>query len=177
VSPRVREDSLHPRLQSGASGRPLNFTVRRLVKAFARLTVAIPIRLLWGIAAFAVVSSLSGCCLSYGRIAAVDRNGIGKRPDVAGLVVVVENAVSPLGFRASVVPTYNSRWTAYSVVDGRNGLNVMIDNETLSMKLTWGRPADAAFASRVQNAIERGFLASYGTNLQFKDVPCGWLGP
>jgi hypothetical protein len=23
------EDSLHPRLQSGASGRPLNFTVRR----------------------------------------------------------------------------------------------------------------------------------------------------
>jgi hypothetical protein len=28
VSPRVREDSVHPRLQSGASGRPLNFTVR-----------------------------------------------------------------------------------------------------------------------------------------------------
>jgi hypothetical protein len=29
VSPRVREDSVHPRLQGGASGRPLNFTVRR----------------------------------------------------------------------------------------------------------------------------------------------------
>jgi hypothetical protein len=28
VSPRVREESVHPRLQSGASGRPLNFTVR-----------------------------------------------------------------------------------------------------------------------------------------------------
>jgi hypothetical protein len=28
VSPRAREDSVHPRLQSGASGRPLNFTVR-----------------------------------------------------------------------------------------------------------------------------------------------------
>jgi hypothetical protein len=30
VSPRVREDSVHPRLQSGTPGRPLNFTVRRL---------------------------------------------------------------------------------------------------------------------------------------------------
>jgi hypothetical protein len=29
VSPRVREDSVHPRLWSGASVRPLNFTVRR----------------------------------------------------------------------------------------------------------------------------------------------------
>ena len=28
VSPRVREDSVHPRLQSGADARPLNFTVR-----------------------------------------------------------------------------------------------------------------------------------------------------
>jgi hypothetical protein len=28
VSPRVREESVHPRLQSGVSGRPLNFTVR-----------------------------------------------------------------------------------------------------------------------------------------------------
>jgi hypothetical protein len=30
VSPRVREHSVHPRLQWDASGRPLNFTVRRL---------------------------------------------------------------------------------------------------------------------------------------------------
>jgi hypothetical protein len=29
VSPRVREDSVHPRLWSGACARPLNFTVRR----------------------------------------------------------------------------------------------------------------------------------------------------
>jgi hypothetical protein len=29
VSPRVREDRVHPRLQSGACVRPLNFTVRR----------------------------------------------------------------------------------------------------------------------------------------------------
>jgi hypothetical protein len=28
VTPRVREDSVHPRLQSGARMRPLNFTVR-----------------------------------------------------------------------------------------------------------------------------------------------------
>jgi hypothetical protein len=31
VSPRVLEDSVHPRLQSGASARPLNFTVRPLL--------------------------------------------------------------------------------------------------------------------------------------------------
>ena len=29
MSPRVREDSVHPRLRLGASGRPLNLTVRR----------------------------------------------------------------------------------------------------------------------------------------------------
>jgi hypothetical protein len=32
VSPRAREDSVRPRFQSGASGRPLNFTVRRFPK-------------------------------------------------------------------------------------------------------------------------------------------------
>jgi hypothetical protein len=36
VSPRVREESVHPRLQSGASGRPLNFTVRPHVYSGAR---------------------------------------------------------------------------------------------------------------------------------------------
>jgi hypothetical protein len=35
-APRVREDSVHPRRQSGASGRPLNFTVR-LHRAMHRL--------------------------------------------------------------------------------------------------------------------------------------------
>jgi hypothetical protein len=29
MSPRVRKDSVHPRLQSGGTMRPLNFTVRR----------------------------------------------------------------------------------------------------------------------------------------------------
>jgi hypothetical protein len=33
MSPRVREDSVHPRLQSGAYARPLNFTVRTRVPA------------------------------------------------------------------------------------------------------------------------------------------------
>jgi hypothetical protein len=36
VSPRVLEESVHPRLQSGASVRPLNFTVRRTMHAWAR---------------------------------------------------------------------------------------------------------------------------------------------
>ena len=30
MSPRAREDSMRPRLQSGVGARPLNFTVRRL---------------------------------------------------------------------------------------------------------------------------------------------------
>jgi hypothetical protein len=33
VSPRVREESVHPRLQLGARVRPLNFTVRRQIVA------------------------------------------------------------------------------------------------------------------------------------------------
>jgi hypothetical protein len=36
VSPRAREDSVRPRLQSGASARPLNFTVRRRVPDWIR---------------------------------------------------------------------------------------------------------------------------------------------
>jgi len=43
VSPRVREDSVHPRLQLRASGQPLNFTVRR--RAVACLTAAAPLTL------------------------------------------------------------------------------------------------------------------------------------
>ena len=37
MSPRVREDIVHPRLQSGASTRPLNFTVRSPPVSRARL--------------------------------------------------------------------------------------------------------------------------------------------
>ena len=43
VSPRVREDSVHPRLQLRASGQPLNFTVRR--RAVACLTATAPLTL------------------------------------------------------------------------------------------------------------------------------------
>jgi hypothetical protein len=42
VSPRVREDSVHPRLQSGACARPLNFTVRRQpVERIVRITFGV----------------------------------------------------------------------------------------------------------------------------------------
>jgi hypothetical protein len=50
VSPRVREDSVHPRLQSGASARPLNFTVRGQREArcgvLRRGLCRLPVRLL-----------------------------------------------------------------------------------------------------------------------------------
>jgi hypothetical protein len=39
VSPRAREDSVRPRLQSGACARPLNFTVRRHMKRIATAAV------------------------------------------------------------------------------------------------------------------------------------------
>jgi hypothetical protein len=38
VSPRALEDSVRPRLQSGASTRPLNFTVRRQIGSLRELT-------------------------------------------------------------------------------------------------------------------------------------------
>jgi hypothetical protein len=49
VSPRKREESVHPRFQSGASTRPLNFTVRPHMRRW-RYTVALPF-----------LMSLSGC--------------------------------------------------------------------------------------------------------------------
>jgi hypothetical protein len=36
VSPRAREDSVRPRLQSGASARPVNFTVRSHFRGHTR---------------------------------------------------------------------------------------------------------------------------------------------
>ena len=41
MSPRVREDSVHPRRLLGASGRPLNFTVRRHMTLGTVLGVAL----------------------------------------------------------------------------------------------------------------------------------------
>ena len=49
LAPRVREDSVHPRLQSRAGARPLNFTVRPHMSKW-RYTVALPF-----------LMSLSGC--------------------------------------------------------------------------------------------------------------------
>jgi hypothetical protein len=64
VSPRVREDSVHPRLQSGAIVRSLNFTVRphappyRLTKAM-RLTI---------ISSSRVLSKLTAHCSPYTKL-------------------------------------------------------------------------------------------------------------
>jgi hypothetical protein len=41
VSPRVLEDSVHPRLQSGAPVRPLNFTVRCNLRVATLLTLCL----------------------------------------------------------------------------------------------------------------------------------------
>jgi hypothetical protein len=139
------------------------------------LNVANPIQLLRGIVTFALVGSLTGCCFSYGRVAVVDRSSARNSLDVRGLVIVVENAVRPLGFKGSAERSYYPQITLYSVVDPRNDLNrlnVAIDNQTLSIKLGWDWHTKADFAASVQNAIEREFSASYGNTLQFKEHPC-----
>ena len=41
MSPRVQEDSVHPRLQSGAGVRPLNFTVRRLMRRLSATLISV----------------------------------------------------------------------------------------------------------------------------------------
>ena len=48
ASPRVLEDSVHPRLQSGASGRPLKFTVRCMRLSTARAFFGLALSLLVG---------------------------------------------------------------------------------------------------------------------------------
>jgi hypothetical protein len=63
VSPRAREEIVHPRLQSGASGRPLNFTVRRpLVAAHLKAVVNI------GVLALGWVVTLVGCIVVAGAL-------------------------------------------------------------------------------------------------------------
>ena len=47
MSPRAREESMRPQLQSGASMRPLNFTVRRHVRALRLTAVGILASTAW----------------------------------------------------------------------------------------------------------------------------------
>ncbi len=117
-----------------------------------------------------------GCCVSYSRIAAVDRTSARGSPDVAGLVAVSERAVRQLGFKGSENHYLDSGMTIYALQDDRTWLNVVINDETLAIGLTWDWRS-ARFASRVQSAIEREFAATYDSHLQFKDRPCGWFGP
>ena len=90
------------------------------------MSETISIHLLRGIAAFALVSSLTGCCVSYGRVAAVDRNSARGHPDVAGLVAVSERAVKQLGFKGREDHYFDSGRTIVSLQDDRNRVNVVI---------------------------------------------------
>jgi hypothetical protein len=51
MSPRVLEDSLHPRLHSGASARPLNFFVRRIRAMSRGTTIALVAIVAFGLGA------------------------------------------------------------------------------------------------------------------------------
>ena len=57
MSPRVRDDSMHPLLQSRPSGRPLNFTVRRH-KRDASVAAAFAVVLVCFVLAIGVVAAL-----------------------------------------------------------------------------------------------------------------------
>jgi hypothetical protein len=158
-----------------ASGRPLKRGVRRLLRFFADLNVALRSWLLWGMVVLTLLPQ-AGCCVSYSRVAAVDRNSARDRPDVAGLVAVSERAAKQLGFKGREDHYFDSGRTIYSLQDDRNRLTVLIDEETLAIGLSWDWRS-ARFASQVQSAIEREFTATYNSHLQFKDRPCGWFGP
>jgi len=71
VSPRVRVDIVHPRLQSGACARPLNFTVRRRVN-LARIGAVV---VLWGTKLLLVTRNVIGYIWTHDPV--VPPHGIG----------------------------------------------------------------------------------------------------
>jgi hypothetical protein len=125
----------------------------------------------------AVLVLLAGCCTSYGRVATVGRSSVAGSPDVPGLLGVVTDAVTQMGLVARTHGTFDGRLTIYSVRSGSNAVGVYLDHQTLRLKLSWERGSRSDFATQLQNAIERQFVAKYHADLQFEDVPCGWVGP
>jgi hypothetical protein len=85
VSPRVREDSVHPRLQSGAIPRPLNFTVRRqMSRSLPASTVAIQ-----RAAAVAIAAGLIAGGLTMWLTTTTGTLSPGGRPGIVPLLVAL----------------------------------------------------------------------------------------
>lgn len=125
----------------------------------------------------ALFAALAGCCTSYGRVATIEKTSVPDSPDIPGLEAVITDAVKQLGFANSRQESVDGGMTMYSVRDRRNAVGVLIDHQTLGVKIRWDRQTTADFASQVQIEIERRFTAKYHVPLQFADIPCGWLGP
>ena len=116
MSPRVPEGSVRPRLQSGASVRPLNFTVRQL-------TLALRVRtLVW------VVASLAGVVAVWWTVSyhSSEFHGLGPMKDY-GFLSYSPRYRAPLGsFSFSAEDTYtfkfsglpNERMTLFLYVPG-----------------------------------------------------------
>jgi len=115
--------------------------------------------------------------VSYGRLAAIDRNDVQSSPGVTEVVKVVGHALEPLGRVGRTEESFDGGLTAYSVGEGRNIVGVVVNHRDLTIKLGWNRVDNSGFVSQVQTAIEREFAAKYHTDLRFEAVPCGWFGP
>jgi hypothetical protein len=128
----------------------------------------------------AVASSLAGCCVSYGRVADLDRSNTRIPSDASTLLAAVERAVQPLGFDGRLGYWGDSRnggHPAYFVRHGRDALHALIDDQPLAIGLSWQWNTRSDFVGQVQDAIGREFATTYGTTLEFKDRACGWFGP
>ena len=130
-----------------------------------------------GLITSALLATLAGCCTSFGRIAAAHVDAPEHLPDGAALMEVVDAAARHSGLAGHLDKSYEPRYALYRVHGGDGGVLALIDNQALTIRLSWGRIGESEFASRVQGAIEQEFRARYHGSLEFKDLPCGWLGP
>ena len=120
---------------------------------------------------------LTGCCVSYGRIASVTRGSAQSSPDLAGIVAVIGNSISQRGFAGHAQQSFDGKLTIYSVRNGRDAVDVLIDHQTLAIKIRRDWRTKSEFMSQVQDAIEREYASMYHADLRFEDVPCGLVGP
>jgi hypothetical protein len=116
---------------------------------------------------------LAGCCVSYHRVAKLDRNGVDRAVEVPSLVTVIESALKS---ESQIGATVTSDYGAYIVRMGREEVSVRVDEQERAIYLGWDWRTHT-LPKQLQSVIARDYGIAYHRTLQFADLPCGWFGP
>lgn len=118
-----------------------------------------------------------GCCTTYHRLARVNQSAVALSATSSRVFTVIERTLQLLDVSAKTEKLNEPDKTLFMIRDGRQSAVIGVDNQSLTIYVTWRASDMSDFPRRLETAIVKEFSDSLHGQLTFEDLPCDMMGP